>query len=442
VGEGRAAGAARPARRRAEAHKKGVVTEEAKRYWAYQPVRRPSVPEVRNPNIEIRNPIDAFVAAKWEAKGLKPVKPADKAALIRRATYDLTGLPPTPDEVDAFVAGRVAGRLREAARPPARVAAVRREVGPALARRGPLRRDQRVRARRPQALRVAVPRLRHQELQRRQAVRRVREGAVAGDELPGYNPDAVVATGFYRLGIWDDEPADPLQAVFDGYDDLVATVGQGFLGTTFNCARCHDHKADPVPQTDYYKLVAFMRDIRPYSETRDVRSAFNLTDISPPEQRAKYAADLEKRQARLAEIRKLMEAAEDAVIKTLPAEDQRASEGPGPAAGGGEQSGPGAEGRRERRLRRAEEGAGRAGPPPGPAGPAARAVGEQLRPHPAARRTCSSAGRRTRRGRKSRPGSRRYSGCRSRPSRRRSPGRSRAGGAPCCRTGSRRRTTR
>ena len=150
---------------------------------------------------------------------------------------------------------------------------------------------------------------------------------LAGDEMPGHNPDAVVATGFYRLGIWDDEPADPKQALFEGYDDIVATAGQAFLATTFNCARCHDHKADPIPQTDYYKLVAFVRDIRPYSDNRDVRSAFNLTDISPPDQRVKYEADLKKRDARLAEIRKAMEAIEDEFIKTLAAEDQRAAEG-------------------------------------------------------------------------------------------------------------------
>src|SRR5262245_47203376 len=145
--------------------------------------------------------------------------------------------------------------------------------------------------------------------------------------MPGYNPDAIVATGFYRLGIWDDEPADPLQAVFDGYDDIVATAGQAFLGTTFNCARCHDHKADPIPQTDYYKMVAFFRDIRPYSETRNVKSSFNLTDITPPDERAKYEAELKNREARIAEIKKEMEAIEDEAIKKLPAEDQRAAEG-------------------------------------------------------------------------------------------------------------------
>src|SRR5262249_44122408 len=78
---------------------------------------------------------------------------------------------------------------------------------------------------------------------------------------------------------------------------------------------------------DYYKLVAFFRDVRPYSDTRDVRSKFNLTDISPPDQRAKYDAELKQREERIAEIRKAMTAIEDEFIKTMPAEDQRAAEG-------------------------------------------------------------------------------------------------------------------
>ena len=83
--------------------KAGVVTEEAKRYWAYQPVKRPDVPVVKD-QAWIKTPIDAFILAKLEAKNLKPVKPADKkAVLARRAYYDLIGLPPTPEEVAAFV---------------------------------------------------------------------------------------------------------------------------------------------------------------------------------------------------------------------------------------------------------------------------------------------------------------------------------------------------
>ena len=82
---------------------KRVVTEEAKKYWAYQPVKRSCGAGGEDQGVRVKTPIDAFVLAKLEAKGLKPVKPADKAALARRAYYDLIGLPPTPEEVDAFV---------------------------------------------------------------------------------------------------------------------------------------------------------------------------------------------------------------------------------------------------------------------------------------------------------------------------------------------------
>ncbi len=105
---------------------------------------------------------------------------------------------------------------------------------------------------------------------------------LAGDEIDRDNPDAIIATGYYRLGLWDDEPADPLQSRFDELDDWVATTGQVFLGMTMNCARCHDHKIDPIPQTDYYRLLAFFRDVQHFSNDRNVKSSFNLTDISPP----------------------------------------------------------------------------------------------------------------------------------------------------------------
>ncbi len=97
---------------------------------------------------------------------------------------------------------------------------------------------------------------------------------------------------------------------------------------TLNWPRCHDHKVDPIPQTDYYKIVAFFRDIRPYSDSRDVKSRTNLSDITPPELREKYEADLKQREIRSIEIKKAMTAIEDEAIKTLPAEDQRAAEGP------------------------------------------------------------------------------------------------------------------
>ncbi len=124
-----------------------------------------------------RNPIDAFLLAKLSDNGLSFAAPADRRTLVRRLTFDLTGLPPTPAEVDAFLSDDVAEGVRETGRSVARVARVRREVGPPLARRGPLRRLQRD-GREPRLRqRLALPRLGHQELQRRQALRPVRPRA-------------------------------------------------------------------------------------------------------------------------------------------------------------------------------------------------------------------------------------------------------------------------
>ncbi len=99
---------------------------------------------------------------------------------------------------------------------------------------------------------------------------------LAGDELRDATEDSLIATGYYRLGLWDDEPADPLLSYFDGLDDIQMTTGQTFLGLTVNCGRCHDHKIDPFPQKDYYRFQAFFRGIRHYG----VRSDESVRDAS------------------------------------------------------------------------------------------------------------------------------------------------------------------
>src|SRR4029434_5761702 len=88
--------------------------------------------------------------------------------------------------------------------------------------------------------------------------------------------DGIVATGYYRLGIWDDEPADPEQALYDDLDDIVQTTGQVFLGVTIGCARCHDHKLDPIPQRDYYRFLAFFRNVRRFG----IRAHESVLDAS------------------------------------------------------------------------------------------------------------------------------------------------------------------
>ncbi|MFO0850159.1 MAG: PSD1 and planctomycete cytochrome C domain-containing protein [Gemmataceae bacterium] len=296
-------------------------------YWAYQPVKRPPVPAVKNP-AWVKTPIDAFILAELEAKGLKPVGPASKAALVRRAYYDLTGLPPTPEQVDAFVTDPSADawpRLIDALLASPHYGekwgrhwldVVRFAETNGYERDGP----------KPFAWKYRDYVIRSFNADK--PFDRFVKEQIAGDELDRDDPDCVTATGFYRLGLWDDEPADPELAMFDGFDDLVTVTGQAFLGMSLNCARCHDHKADFFPQADYYKLVAFFRDVRPYSNSRDVRSAFNLTDVTPKARRQTYETELKAREAKRDELTAAMTKIEDEAIKKMPAEDQRASEGP------------------------------------------------------------------------------------------------------------------
>jgi hypothetical protein len=230
------------------------------------------VPAVKN-TAWARNPIDAFILAKLEAKELTPAEPADRVALVRRLTYDLTGLPPTPDEVEAFVYDRsldayekLIDRLLASPHYGEKwgrhwLDVVRYAETNGYERDGP----------KPFAWRYRdyVIKSFNDDKPYDQFVRE----QLAGDEMPGYNPDAIIATGYYRLGLWDDEPVDPKQARYDELDDYVATTAQTFLGMTMNCARCHEHKIDPIPHADYYRLLAFFQDVQHYSNSRDVRSA-------------------------------------------------------------------------------------------------------------------------------------------------------------------------
>jgi hypothetical protein len=148
---------------------------------------------------------------------------------------------------------------------------------------------------------------------------------LAGDELDEVTQDSIIATGYYRLGTWDDEPADPEQARFDDWDDILTTTAQGMLGLTVGCARCHDHKIDPIPQTDYYGLLAFFADVTPFALPNNRDPGLNsLWDLSPPEEREKRTA-LKREQAK---IREKMHAIEDVGVARMTAEEQHRSEGP------------------------------------------------------------------------------------------------------------------
>jgi hypothetical protein len=242
--------------------KKGefVISDKDRGHWSLQPVKRPALPTVKNAQW-VKNPIDAFVLAKLEAKKLTPNPPASRQELLRRITFDLTGLPPTPAEVEAFLQDtapdaypRLVDRLLESPRFGEKWARhwldlVRYAETNSFERDNPKPNVWRYRDYIIRAFNSDKP---YDQFLTEQ---------LAGDELGRTDGDAIIATGYYRLGIWDDEPSDPVLARYDGLDDIVATTGQVMLGLTFDCARCHNHKIDPIAQKDYYRLLAFFHNI-------------------------------------------------------------------------------------------------------------------------------------------------------------------------------------
>ena len=265
--------------------KPDLITDEARAFWSFQPVAAVELPAVRDP-AWCRSEIDRFVLARLEQAGLRPVSEADRVSLIRRATYDLIGLPPTPAEVDAFVAdeapdawARLVDRLLASPHYGERqgrhwLDLVRYAETNGYERDSDKPEVWRYRQYVIDALNADVPYDRFVLEQ------------LAGDELEDADADSITATGYYRLGLWDDEPADAEQAVLDGLDDVVRTTGEVFFGLTMGCARCHDHKLDPIPQADYYRMLAFFHNVEPYAN--DPRRI--LTDVATAAEKAQVAA--------------------------------------------------------------------------------------------------------------------------------------------------------
>jgi mono/diheme cytochrome c family protein len=291
------------------------------KHWAFEPMKRVVPPTVDDP-LWNANPVDAFIYHKLDAAGLRPNPPADRRTLIRRAYYDLTGLPPTAQEVEQFAAdtspdafAKLVDRLLESKHYGEKwgrhwLDLVRYAETNSYERDGA----------KPNAwkYRDYVIKSFNDDKPYAQFVRE----QLAGDEVDHVTTETLTATGYYRLGIWDDEPADPLQAKFDELDDIISTTGQVFLGLTVDCARCHDHKIDPIPQADYYSMLAFLADVTPYGHRGDQHSN-NQLDVSSAELNQRYADN----DARRREIENAMREIEQEGIVKMSAPDQRATEG-------------------------------------------------------------------------------------------------------------------
>lgn len=290
---------------------------EYNQHWAFQPI-----PVIEPPAIaEVSNPIDRFIDARLNKASIETAPPADRDTLIRRLYYDLIGLPPSPEEVAAFVNNpdpdayeKLVNELLASPHYGERWARHWLDVV-RYAETNSFERD----GTKPNAWKY-----------RDYVIRSFNEDKpydqflieqLAGDELDEVTRETLIASGFYRLGIWDDEPADPLLARYDELDSIITTISQGMLGLTVNCARCHDHKIDPMPQTDYYRMLAFLDELTPYGRRGDEKT-FSQSDVSDPELNAKYEAI----ENQLRDLRQRIYDLEQTGVVKMSAEDQRATE--------------------------------------------------------------------------------------------------------------------
>ena len=226
--------------------------ERGRKHWAFQALLNPAIPAVKDKGW-VRNPIDAFVLAKLEAQAWKPVAPAGPRELMRRVYLDLTGLPPTLAEQDEFLKKPDAEALVESllARPSYGERWARHWLDLVrYAETNGYERD----ATKPNAWRYRDYVIR--AFNDDKPYDRFILEQLAGDELSDRSSETLIATGYYRLGPWDDEPADPKEDRFDQLEDVVSTTSQVFLGLTLGCARCHNHKFEPLTSRDYYSMVA------------------------------------------------------------------------------------------------------------------------------------------------------------------------------------------
>lgn len=284
----------------------GIQVESFHRdHWAFHPLKRPVIPErpalPERPAIaastgpEELNPIDRFVGHALHSRGLDFSLPATAESWLRRVTLDLVGLLPTQAEIDAFRDDqsplrreRVVDRLL--AHPGYGLRWGRRWLDVArYAETNGYERD----GAKPHAWRYRDWVI--ESLNRDKPFDRFLTEQLAGDEVDQVTAETLIATTFLRLGTWDDEPADPIVDRYDQLDDVVGAVSTAFLGLTLRCARCHNHKFEPLSQIDYGRMLAIFD---PLERPRRDRTEFDV-EVGSPQELADHQAAVARQQAAL-----------------------------------------------------------------------------------------------------------------------------------------------
>jgi mono/diheme cytochrome c family protein len=261
-----------------------TVAKGARQFWSFQPLRRVALPKVKNESW-VRTPIDRFILARLEAAGIQPNAAVNKRHLIRRVYFDLVGLPPTPKEVADFendkgsdAYKRLLDRLLSSPHHGERWARHWLDVARFAESHGFEHDYDRLSA---YHYRDFVIKALNDDL----AFDTFVKWQLAGDEFAPDNNQALTATGFLAAGVHSTQITknEVEKQRYDEMDDMLATIGTSMLGLTVGCARCHDHKFDPIPQRDYYRLLSTF--------TTTVRSEISLNLDSDNYKNARLAFD-------------------------------------------------------------------------------------------------------------------------------------------------------
>src|SRR6266704_2857194 len=268
------------------------ITQEDRKWWSFQPVREVKLPEVKDGGWS-RNGIDKFILARLQTEGLRPAPEADKHTLVRRAYFDLIGLPPRAEEVERFVADQapdayeklIDGLLRNP------------QYGEKWARHwldlvryaesDGFKADEF----RPNAWRYRDYVLR--SFNEDKPYNRFLMEQIAADELWPEDPEALAGLSYLRLPIYEYNQRNVKGQWTTILNDITDVSGDAFLGVGLQCARCHDHKFDPILQRDYYRLQAFFAPLSPRDDV----------PLATPEQLKQYQTQLAKWQEKTAELR-------------------------------------------------------------------------------------------------------------------------------------------
>lgn len=277
-----------------------AFTDAEWKFWAFQPVEHPAVPAVKN-RAWVQSPVDAFLLAKMEEKGLQPAAPANKYALLRRVTYDLHGLPPTEKEIQDFLADhspdafrKVVDRLLASPRYGEKWGRNWLDVARFADSTG---NDEDHRYPYAYKYRDYVIAAFNDDMPYSQFVKE----QVAGDLLPApngaeINRRGLIATGFLALGAKAIAQQDKQKMLYDVWDEQLDVTSKAFLGITLACARCHDHKFDPLTQKDYYGIVGMFASTKNFKDAETHVSKLLFTPLVP---KAEYEV-YEKAQAAVA----------------------------------------------------------------------------------------------------------------------------------------------